>query len=176
MQGWRGESVNVLSLFSGIGGIDMKLNFGCGQNYQEGYINIDLSSDVKTDKIVDLEKYPYPFDSNSADEITAFDILEHLTDAVKTLAEFHRILKKDGVLKITYPLFKYHPAHSDPTHKHFFSEFTHEYFTPISDYYVPGFPKFEVIKKSFITGKIMFWQKRWIKLELRPIKEALNDS
>ena len=39
----------------------IKVNLGCGRDYKKGYINVDLSKDVKTDKVWNLEKTPLPF-------------------------------------------------------------------------------------------------------------------
>ena len=58
----------------------MKLNLGCGKDIMDGYINIDTVDLHSGDKRLfphDLRQ-PLPFDDNSAEEILALDILEHL--------------------------------------------------------------------------------------------------
>jgi predicted SAM-dependent methyltransferase len=63
----------------------MKLHLGCGRDYKPGWINCDISSDVKPDKVVDLEK-KLPFKNNSVDMILANHVLEHVHNFVQTYA------------------------------------------------------------------------------------------
>lgn len=78
----------------------MKLNLGCGNNIKEGYINIDVydNPNVKKCDIRDLGC----FENESADEIYARDVIEHLTldDAKKALKEWIRVLKHGGAFFI----------------------------------------------------------------------------
>ncbi len=86
-----------------------KLNLGCGSKCLSGYVNVDHPRTV-TPKDVDhdLEKLPWPFDDNSADEILMQDSLEHLTFPDEKVNEVHRILKPGGVFWGGVPY-----AHSD---------------------------------------------------------------
>ncbi len=64
----------------------MKLNLGCGNDVRNGYINCDNGSSnqlLANAKIlkVDLLEFPWPFESNSADEILMNHVLEHMPDA-----------------------------------------------------------------------------------------------
>lgn len=47
--------------------------------------------------------FDYKYPNNFFDMITLWDVLEHVTDPIKTLRECNRILKKDGMLLINYP-------------------------------------------------------------------------
>src|SRR5579864_294813 len=100
----------------------IKINLGCGEKYLSGYINCDFVNTVKVDKIVDLNKFHYPFKTSYADEILMDNVLEHLDNIVLVMEELYRVLKKNGTLKIYVPYFKSDGAVNDPTHKHFFSE------------------------------------------------------
>lgn len=81
-----------------------KLVLGCGLDKREGYINIDIRSNVKPDLIHDLAK-PLPYESNSVDEILAKDVLEHLPwRAVKgVLRDWFRVLKAGGRMYLQTP-------------------------------------------------------------------------
>ena len=105
-----------------------KINLGCGQKYYDDYINCDVSPRVKADKHFDLETFPYPLDSNMADEILLDNVMEHLDDIPKVMDELHRILKPGGILRVIVPYAKSDWALQDPTHKHFFTERTLQYF------------------------------------------------
>ena len=54
-----------------------KLNLGCGNKKIDGYINIDGSEYCKPDLVLNLENTPYPFKSNTIDEIRLKSVIEH---------------------------------------------------------------------------------------------------
>ena len=99
----------------------MKLHIGCSSDKREGYLNVDINSKCNPDKILDLNKIPYPFSDNSFDEILANHILEHLDDPLAVVMELKRVLKKGGVLKIEVPYYKTEGYFSDLTHKKAFT-------------------------------------------------------
>jgi predicted SAM-dependent methyltransferase len=83
----------------------MKLNLGCGLDKKQGYINIDIRREVNPDLIWNLENIPYPFETNSVEEIIAKDVLEHIPfrKVENILKEWFRILKPQGKLYIQTP-------------------------------------------------------------------------
>jgi len=106
------------------------LSVGCGNRESEpGLTRLDISPDVKPDVIWDLEHFPYPFDSFSFSEIECFDVIEHMQDIPKTLEELYRILKPNGILKITTPHFSCANSFVDPTHRWHLSYFSFDYFS-----------------------------------------------
>jgi predicted SAM-dependent methyltransferase len=81
-----------------------KLNLGCGFDRKEGYLNIDMNEFHKPDlvaDICDLKILP----SNYYEEIIAQDVLEHIERGrtKQVLAEWNRLLKMNGILKIQVP-------------------------------------------------------------------------
>jgi Methyltransferase domain len=98
----------------------LRLNLGCGQNKLAGYVNVDKLAACQPDQIVDLERVPWPFADNSADEVLLRHVLEHLgADSDTYLAiikELWRVCKPGAAVRIIVP----HPRHdsflSDPTH------------------------------------------------------------
>ena len=97
----------------------MRLNLGCGYNKLEGYVNVDHDARCKPDVVADLED-TLPFEDSSVDEIVMFHVLEHLGQTTKIYlsiwTEFYRILKDQGVIKITVPHWQHENFHHDPTH------------------------------------------------------------
>ncbi len=106
----------------------MKLNLGCGNDKKQGYINIDVSKEVKPNKIWDLEKTPLPFKENSIDEILAFHILEHINNFIPLMHDLHRICKNRAILKVKTPFYSSLGQFNDPTHVRFFTPFSFDYF------------------------------------------------
>lgn len=135
----------------------MKLNLGCGRDHKEGYINCDISKLVNPDMIVDLEK-KLPFENNSVNEIIIEHTLEHINNFIPLIHEFHRICKKDTIIKIKVPFYLAYRQFTDPTHVRFFSPFTFNYFNE-SEYShevgVEGRNMFNIQKKIIYgVGKI----------------------
>ena len=117
----------------------LKLNLGCGQKYLPGYVNCDVLPHVRADRYFDLNRFPYPFADGCADEIWMDNVLEHLDDVVVVMSELHRLLRPGGRLRLLVPYAKSDWAYQDPTHKHFFTEQSMNYFCDGWDYsyYVP---------------------------------------
>ena len=108
--------------------MSLKLNLGCGRKHLPGYVNCDVSPQVTADRHFDLNRFPYPFEPDCADEILMDNVLEHLDDIPKVMAELHRLLQPGGKLRIYVPYAKTDWALQDPTHKHFFTELSLDYF------------------------------------------------
>ncbi len=98
----------------------MKLHFGCGRNKLKGYLNCDLSSKVKPDRVLDITK-ELPFEDNSVEEIVINHTLEHLENIFEVLSEFYRICEDKAIIKIRVPYFSHESAFSTMTHVRFFT-------------------------------------------------------
>jgi predicted SAM-dependent methyltransferase len=108
----------------------IKLNLGCGTKKLNGYLNVDWKKTSAVDIVQDLNKFPYPFKTESVDEVLLDNVLEHLDDLIKVMEEIYRISKHGAIIKIYVPYAKSDGAFKDPTHKHFFLERTFQYFEP----------------------------------------------
>ena len=129
------------------------LNIGCGNDYRESsesekWINVD-KVDVKKDMSLNLEKIPYPFESNSFDLILAKHVIEHIHQDkfIEVMDELHRILKEDGNLVIVCPCDN---KSGDPTHVHIINPNTFSYLK-----------NFKVEKVSYRCDKLK-WAKRFM--------------
>jgi SAM-dependent methyltransferase len=111
----------------------MELLIGCGSNREKkiawkgkekwtNLVTLDINPDHKPDVVWDLNDIPLPFDDNTADEIFAFEILEHLGKQgdfwffFSQWADFWRILKPDGIFFGTVPHWQSVWAWADPSH------------------------------------------------------------
>ena len=84
----------------------MKLNIGCGYDYLKGYCNIDSSRASLADRL--MQAHSLAFDSCSAEEIVAKQLIEHLGyfKGIYFLSECFRVLKPGGVLRLETPHFE----------------------------------------------------------------------
>jgi len=124
---------------------NMKLNLGAGTDKKEGWIN--------TDREIDLNKFPYPWKSNSADEILMSNVLEHLLYPTIAIAECWRILKPNGKLTVIVPWYRGIGAYADIDHMHFFYDESMGKFLEgrdIVNYETPA--RFRIIKTEYMKN------------------------
>jgi SAM-dependent methyltransferase len=78
--------------------------------------------------ICDLDRFPYPFADRTFDNLRAIHVIEHLTDVIRTMEEFHRLVKPGGRIRIETPHYTDYSSFCDPTHKHHLNSFSFRYF------------------------------------------------
>ena len=110
-----------------------ELLIGCGSNHTKilttdgvkewsNLTTLDYNADHKPDVVWDLMRFPYPFETNTFDEIHAYEVLEHTGSQgdykffFRQFTELWRILKPDGVLAVTCPSRHSPWAWGDPSH------------------------------------------------------------
>lgn len=78
-----------------------KLNFGCGWDKREGYLNVDVWPETKPDLLIQDNDYSM-IPIGHFNEILANDVLEHIPrpDTPSILLEWARYLKKGGKIHI----------------------------------------------------------------------------
>jgi|SRR3989339_357505 len=95
--------------------METKLNIGCGTDYKEGYVNIDINKNVKADVYVkDEDEINY----KEVDEIVANRVLPFLKDETKSIIKWHKMLKKGGKIRALVPHFS-SPPYSMEARRHF---------------------------------------------------------
>ena len=99
-----------------------RLNLGCGDDRRPDAVGCDIDRHGEgVDVVCDLNHTPYPFRDGQFSEILCQDILEHLQDIPDVMAELHRLLRPDGLLRVRVPHFTSMDAYGDPTHRHLLS-------------------------------------------------------
>jgi len=96
----------------------LRLNLGCGSSRMEGFLGVDLYGEP--DIRMDLEKFPWPWEDSSVDEIAMIHVLEHLgrdpNTFIGVIKELYRVCRNGALIHIAVP----HPRHDnflgDPTH------------------------------------------------------------
>lgn len=104
------------------------LDVGCGINKLPGSIGIDRNPASRADVICDLDHIPYPFRDSSFDALQAVHVIEHVGDVMKTMEEFHRLLRPGGEAFIVTPHYTDFSSFCDPTHRWHLNSFSLRYF------------------------------------------------
>ncbi len=104
------------------------LHLGCGHSKLLGTIGVDILPHGEVDVVHNLDQYPWPFEPHSVDVVFAHSVIEHIDNIVALFEELARILKPGGRVIITVPHFRSTDSFTDPTHKHFFTSQSLDYF------------------------------------------------
>ncbi|MBI5872005.1 methyltransferase domain-containing protein [archaeon] len=143
-----------------------KLNLGCGKAIKQGYINVDKEAFEGVDKLLDLEKFPYPFKDNTFELVDLDNTFEHLSSQVRALEEIWRICKPNAIVNIFSPHFASMSTFQDPTHKrgvswNYFTFFDKEN-KRFCDYNFKC--NFRTISKEILFPNYLFWIKPFANL------------
>jgi hypothetical protein len=111
--------------------VKRKLDLACGENCAEGYEGVDEAALPGVVHVVDLFKFPWPFDDNSVAEIRCSHFIEHVPCDYVTVNgkrkdalfaffdECYRILIPGGHMHVLCPAARNDRAFQDPTHRRF---------------------------------------------------------
>src|SRR6266516_126386 len=129
------------------------LDVGCGIHKQPGSIGLDRNPASRADVLADLDRFPYPFADNAFDRLTAIHVIEHVDDVIRTMEEFHRLVRPGGTVRIETPHYTDFSSFCDPTHKSHLNSFGFGYYSKA---------RFREI--SVRLKLLAFW--RWLGFEL----------
>lgn len=115
-----------------------RLDLACGQNKQEGFFGIDVQPTDDTDLVLDLLRFPWPFDDDSVEEVYSSHWVEHIPHwrpwfgeidgLLLVMDEIWRVCKDQAQVRIVHPYGMTARALQDPTHERYIVEQTWGYF------------------------------------------------
>lgn len=106
----------------------MKLHIGCGKQYREGWVNVDINPKLKLDVCHDCDN-PWPWPDNSVDEIYCYHVLEHCNNYLFVIDEMWRVCKHNAIVKIGVPYISSSQYNMvNPYHKNYFNEHSFRFF------------------------------------------------
>lgn len=98
----------------------MKIELGGGTNPKgEGFVNYDIIQEAEV--VCDFNKFPFPLEDDSVDEVYSSHCLEHLENPLKVFEEIIRICKIGAKVEIRVPHWN-HALAMSPGHLHVISD------------------------------------------------------
>lgn len=87
--------------------MSINLHLGCGKIYIPGFVHIDVRKFDHVDHVTSVDKL-YMFADNSVDLVYACHLLEHFhrSQTETVLAEWYRVLRPGGRLRVAIPDFE----------------------------------------------------------------------
>jgi ubiquinone/menaquinone biosynthesis C-methylase UbiE len=137
------------------------LNLGCGQDKMKMAVNVDINPNVGADIVHDLNMMPWPLTDSEFDQITAQDIVEHVSKPLDFVEECGRVLKTGGLLNLRTPSFQSENSWIDPTHIHHLHPNSFDYFDERTElgskysYYTKM--KFHILRKDISHDGNISW-------------------
>lgn len=142
------------------------LDVGCGGRKLPGSTGMDILKLPGVDVVHSFNAVPWPFEDGSFDLVFLNHALEHVGDVVAVMNEIHRVLRPGGRAVIQVPYFRCADAFNDPTHTHFFTSNTLDYFIKDS-----GLSKYKYTDKLFLKKGFWFG---WPHRSSNPLRQALK--
>ncbi len=106
------------------------LDIGCGPEKYPGAIGADKNADTAADVLCDVDQGGLPFADNSFDGVRALHLIEHVSDVIKTMEEFHRVTRAGGIIYVVTPHYTDASSFRDPTHRWHLNTYSFLYFYP----------------------------------------------
>jgi len=138
------------------------LNLGCGRRKDDfpeargasGIVGVDISPRSQADILHDLNRFPYPLDSDSFDLVIMQDIIEHLDDVLGVMGEVYRVARPGAIIRIRTPHYSSYYAFNDPTHRRAFGYFAFDCFDVANPNVLYTEARFEYLKREILFPKI----------------------
>lgn len=105
----------------------IKLNMGCGNKKVESYLGLDRYPCAAVDIICEITG-ALPFIDDSVDSVLLDNVVEHISDIPKLMAEVIRVCKLGAEITIITPHFTSIASWKDPTHIYHLSYFSMDHF------------------------------------------------
>lgn len=138
------------------------LNVGCGNakfdfpeaSQADEVFGVDISPEADADLLHNLDRFPWPLESDRFDLILMQDIIEHLEDIPAVMNEVWRIAADGAVIRIRTPHYSSYYAYNDPTHKRFFGIYVLDGFLEEKRNKLYATARFRMRKREILFSKL----------------------
>jgi SAM-dependent methyltransferase len=114
------DKLNILNVGVASGGTTRMLEkFGSVTSLEFDKDCCEYLKNVANIDVVEGSLTKLPFENNTYDLVCAFDVIEHIEDDSKAMAEIYRVLKINGHAMITVPAFQFLWSNHDVVNHHY---------------------------------------------------------
>lgn len=138
------------------------IDLGCGPNKKPETLGLDILPLPGVDFVANLENGLPFIPDNSVDEYVTAHFLEHVDNFELLMAEIHRTLKPNGIVKIIVPHFSNPYYYSDYTHKRFFGLYTFDYFSDGNNGFRRKVPVYNSSFQFKVNSRKLFFKSPYI--------------
>ena len=150
---YRDTKIAALGILKNNSGI--RLDMGCGEHKQKGFIGLDIRPLDGVDIVWDMQSVPWPFPDECCTVIMGSHIIEHIKpqDGVflSVMDELWRIMQTNGQLALSFPYAGSDGYYQDPTHVNPINHATFQYFDP-------RYPLWDIYKPKPWLIEVNTWQ------------------
>lgn len=134
----------------------IRLDVGCGENKQEGFVGMDARLLKGVDIVHNVEEFPWPLPDNCCSLIVCSHLVEHIKPefSIAFMDECWRVLKAKGDLAVSTPYPGSRGYWQDPTHCNGWNEATWQYFDPTYPLWTIYKPKPWKIREGFPVWQV----------------------
>lgn len=93
-----------------------RLNVGCGLTRYMDCCNVDISTEVDADVVMDITQFPWPFQADTFSSVYCSHVLEHIREPLPFMQELARVCCPGAVAVFKLPYGSSDNAWEDPTH------------------------------------------------------------
>ena len=110
----------------------IKLDVGCGQFKQKGFVGLDQHKQTGVDIVHDIQHFPWPVPDNSCFQVLMSHVWEHVEPKYRfaVMDELWRIIRHDGQLLLSCPYAGSYLEAAHPAHYMCPNEATFQFFDP----------------------------------------------
>ena len=139
-----------------------RISIGAGMKRYPECTHVDKLPLQGIDVVMDIDKLEdwKQFKDNEYDELIAEDVIEHSFKVVEVMDECWRILKIGGKMRIRTSYWKTANSFCDPTHYHFFTEHSFDYWDASTEigkkygWYCKG--RFKILRRQIDGQELVF--------------------
>jgi hypothetical protein len=133
----------------------IRLDIGCGESKQPGWIGMDMRALPGVDIVWDVEEYPWPLPDECVLVAMASHLVEHLDPHrggfLNFMDEVWRVMKPEGKFAVSTPHALSRGFAQDPTHCNPCNEVTFKYFDPTDPSGLYGFYRPKPWKVEYLS-------------------------
>ncbi len=117
---FKNQPLTILNAGAATGATSLMLkNYGKVKSLEYDKECADFLSEILEEEVSNASLTELPFEENTFDLVCAFDVIEHIEDDHKAVAESYKVIKENGYIFLTVPAFQELWSNHDEINHHY---------------------------------------------------------